>query len=528
MSDASGKRRRVRKWLVHSLESSSVAKITKSVTWVTLLFGTVWVSWFLMWRRHAEGASDFSTFMSIHGATLGCLFAIVSAVLIVFVPSRLESELATMAEGLRSPLDSFDEVYRRAKDLLSSLSDEQSSVFRMISATPVLGLEYGATENQEWIALMESRITTQKQTEIICLHGDGQAIEQFCSNLAVHLGLKDKRLEFLDNARDYIGRFKQAAESKTFRLRECDSSPAQIVIASSGNPKKPKTGLVFYATAESLQPNRRVTGFVTTDPRMIQLLEYVFEHFTTISAAATRDTRTSIQRQRDNELARLSREQPDELAVELPYLPKGYNLVVKNGVFPPDIEIAHDALVRGIQRTIKDVWTGIETKNRIGLDVGTGSGALALLLAGECDLVYASDIFRNAIENARLNFSRYKQLPGCDHKVIEAFECDLLESIPKPKLGAVPIIVFNHPLYPSIHNHFHVGGTQAGSDLIARFLIAVRAYIEPHGVVLMPQCKIAIEHNVVHIAQAHGFRTLLIAKSGHDTYGDSEVWRIQV
>ena len=95
--------------------------------------------------------------------------------------------------------------------------------------------------------------------------------------------------------------------------------------------------------------------------------------------------------------------------------------------------------------------------HRIGIDIGTGVGLLALTLSKHCSMVYATDNYEDAVENAKFNVK--KNLKDAS---IRVFHGDLFADIPQLAKESITLIVFNHPFYPSPLNLYNNGAYDAG------------------------------------------------------------------
>lgn len=128
------------------------------------------------------------------------------------------------------------------------------------------------------------------------------------------------------------------------------------------------------------------------------------------------------------------------------------------------------------------------------VDVGTGSGCIALSLAAECPaaVVYATDISVDALEVARGNAMRL----GLDGMV--AFHLgDLLDALPRDLCGEIEGIISNPPyikesdyrlLPPEVRDHEPRVSLLAGVDGIEvhkRLMEQARGWLRPGGWLIM-------------------------------------------
>ncbi len=117
-----------------------------------------------------------------------------------------------------------------------------------------------------------------------------------------------------------------------------------------------------------------------------------------------------------------------------------------------------------MQETIRRHRHLIEDK--VVIDVGTGSGILAIEAAKHARLVVSSDISRRAIEYAR------KMVEKCELKNIYFMMCDLTSAI-----RHADVIIFNPPYLPEDETYAKIygkddalDGGKEGYEIIVRFL----------------------------------------------------------
>jgi release factor glutamine methyltransferase len=134
------------------------------------------------------------------------------------------------------------------------------------------------------------------------------------------------------------------------------------------------------------------------------------------------------------------------------------------------------------------------------VDVGTGSGALAVAIAARAPQarVWATDSSRAAVELACENVRRH----GLLHRVV-VLEGDLLDPVP----GPVDLVVANLPYLPLAERSLHVDVAEEpleavfaahdGLDPYRRLLEAVEERLAPDGAVLLQ-----FRRNVLHAGRA--------------------------
>lgn len=194
------------------------------------------------------------------------------------------------------------------------------------------------------------------------------------------------------------------------------------------------------------------------------------------------------------ELAGLLAQQPYSVVMD------GLLLTVAKDVFPPDL----GRCARNLARVCG------EYRARRALDMGSGSGYLALALAQlGVPEVWAADVHHPAVACARENVGR-----NGDAGPVTVVRSDLFEAIPISL--RFDLIVFNQPFAPSAADSEGVCGCgpDGGYELTRRFLGDARTRLAPGGVVLMPfSDRAPAEHDPARVARELGLpvRTLLHA-----------------
>ena len=479
------------------------------------------------------GKHDWTDFWLDWNAGIGVLCTILLAAVVATLPSRVESRIEAIAERMQSPLSSFDEVAERATKLLEGLGARSNTKFRYTSATPILGVELDESHREKWRRLLIARIEAGCLTEAVCLDPnahDGQALSslgEFCKVLAESY-LKNKTQFSLmwDRARGFTEDFGQRFSSySNFKMRLGGDPPFQLIIASDeeGFTK----AVLYFASEETLRGDVKPSGFSTEDARMCEVLNRLFDHVTAEAVQNAKDKRTDLQRKRDAVLQSLRKEKDQEYDLEMDDVSKGFRLLVKPGVFPPEIEVVKKSFYGAIESAANLVWCDVDVEKRIGIDVGSGTGILALYLARYAPTVLATDIGAREIDNVKSNIARFNKLnPG--NVTITALRTDLLERVDEYVGNLVPLIVFNHPFYPSPSNVFSVGGERAGSAIIQPFLEQARKILTSGGGVIMPYAALAGNHNPLVAATDLGFTSQLLSKGTDEEYGDHSIYLFTV
>lgn len=544
---------------VHYLRTPLIVIVVSTV----LLLLTRWIYQI----RHVSGT--WNGFWNDWGAGVGVIFTILLGALVVLFPSRLEKkldeqteeigrQLDMLSERIQSPLSDFPEIFKKATELLDGLKNGPKTVFKIISASPVLGLEFDDGETEKWRSLLASRIEAGRETEIVCLDprsvgGVRSPLGSFCKTLEEkylrQIEQRDRKSEkrtpdgnaeamrnfsqLYNLGRTQIESF-QAKYSKQpkFKLKWSSDPPFQIVIARDelGVFKS----ILYFATTSTLERGLPVSGFYTEDARMGDLLDRVFQYVSASAVDAAADQRTARQRDRDFELQCFCEEKTAAYDLELTVPGPGskldkFKLFVDQGVFPPEIALAKNAFLEAIAKAAAEVWDkpGIKDEQRLGIDVGTGTGVLALFLADHCRVVWVTDIGEKELNNARVNFKRYHEKFGHSVK-FKDMKRYLLDEFPDLPKGSVPLFVFNHPYYPSPSNVFNVGGPDAGLKLITPFLEQAKTYLTGGGGIIMPYAEIAQEHDPLKVAIGLGYKAEELNRHSDSKYGEHKIFLFRI
>lgn len=148
-----------------------------------------------------------------------------------------------------------------------------------------------------------------------------------------------------------------------------------------------------------------------------------------------------------------------------------------------------------------------DLKGKRCLDMGCGSGFLAILMAKKGAAVTAADVNATAVEAARKNASRNNA--GVD------FVCsDLFSGIK----GKFDLAVFNPPYLPVDDEYADesFSGGETGRDAIERFLEEARAFMSEKGQILLLVSSLTGEKEVTDAARRCGFREGILAREKLD------------
>lgn len=137
-----------------------------------------------------------------------------------------------------------------------------------------------------------------------------------------------------------------------------------------------------------------------------------------------------------------------------------------------------------------DAWLPSPAKVKRVVDVCTGSGCIAILLAHHFPKaqIDAIDLSPDALDVARLNVKNHKLT-----RRVKLHESDVFDAVPKVKYD---VIISNPPYEPTAHcdklpEEFHreprmaLDGGEDGLDIIRKLLRQARTRLQPHGVVLI-------------------------------------------
>jgi release factor glutamine methyltransferase len=176
------------------------------------------------------------------------------------------------------------------------------------------------------------------------------------------------------------------------------------------------------------------------------------------------------------------------------YRYKSINILVKPGVFHPGLFFSTELLLKHI--------AAFEFSDKKFLELGAGSGLIAIFAAQRGAWVTASDISATAVENVRFNARQN----GVE---ITAIESDLFDRIP---LQIFDIIIINPPYYPNNPKQESEYAWFCGDtfQFFEKLFTQMDVYVDQHSnvrMILSEDCQ--IEH-IRKIARNHGFLMKLI------------------
>lgn len=476
-----------------------------------------------VYRAFFLSSSAFIGFMWEWGGVIGILATVMVGFLVGTIPSTVEHNVKAISERLQAPVAGFPAVFSKAYDLLASLEDDPDSHFFMVSATPVFGLELNEEDRKRWATALRKRIVANAPTKIICLRW--QPIEdesttplsEFCGTLAGSNKDSDHtRTEHALHAKamqDISSFLPLTAVHENSEVRVCTDPPFQVILAEYASKSK-SAGMLYFASTHTLRRRVTVRGIRSEDDNwtglMKELFDFVYEHSEDVEGI---DPRTDIQKKRDKDLTSHFVDHTE------PYNATLFDIVVKVNpeVFPPDKALETEMLMKALRSKIGLYIEDIEKSKLIGIDVGTGTGIIAIALSRICHKVYATDNYEPAIQNARQNIDTYNLSDR-----ITLHNCDLVTEIPRLPGDCFPIVVFAFPYYPSLYNIYNIGANDAGTDIIKRFLNQVTRIVSGKGIVLLPYSEISGQHNPELIAKEQCFQCKELLKRKNKRFGKND------
>jgi methylase of polypeptide subunit release factors len=500
--------------------------------------------YWVFWRIHPD--KSWQDFWVMWGAQLGVLYAVVVAVMVAALPSRfekrVEGQLKFLEDRIRSSISSFAEVVAKAELLLTQLGNRPNTEFMVVSASPILGLELDDTQRDHWRSLLANRIDAGCKTSIVCLnpYGDKNSVQselgEFCQVLADNMveraslseEQRSKRVfevykNLLDRGRRGIEEFQDRFSKRPkFDLKFGGDPPFQVII--SRDEQGVRRSILYLSSTGTLRRGLPPSGFYTEESRLGELLENVFNYIAESAIAAPADPRSQKQRNRDFQLQVESTQRLGDYDVVYERIAPGFRLLVQQRVFPPEIALANDVFGDAIEEAVQLIWANVSEAERCGIDVGTGTGVLALLLAKHCETVIGIDTDQVEIANFKENYRRFAEATKSTVK-FRHVQGSLLENINPGEVGRYPLIVFNYPYYPSPSNIFNVGGEQAGRTSIRPFFEQAKSFLRQGGGVVMPVAEIAGTHNPLDIAPDLGYSPRGIGQAKeHPEYGKIRIY----
>jgi len=145
-------------------------------------------------------------------------------------------------------------------------------------------------------------------------------------------------------------------------------------------------------------------------------------------------------------------------------------------------------------------------KNKIVLDLGTGTGILAIEAAKYAKKVYAVDISKKAFVVAKQNAKKVNA------KNIVFLRSDLFSAFKQKAKNKLrfDLILFNPPYLPAHPSEpkelaLQIAGGKHGYELIKRFLQDVSSFLNPNGVILLVFSTLTKKHKIDKLIEEHCF-----------------------
>ena len=142
-------------------------------------------------------------------------------------------------------------------------------------------------------------------------------------------------------------------------------------------------------------------------------------------------------------------------------------------------------------------------KKKKALDMGSGSGFLAMLMAQQDAEVVASDINEEAVKIVKLN-------ARSSNVKVNAMNSDLFEKIE----DKFDLIVFNPPYLPekTLHRDNQYYGGKTGREVIDKFIKNSGSHLKKGGRILIVISSITGEKEVIEMFESYDFRAKSVAR----------------
>lgn len=146
----------------------------------------------------------------------------------------------------------------------------------------------------------------------------------------------------------------------------------------------------------------------------------------------------------------------------------------------------------------------LESENLAGkkvLDIGSGSGLLAIIMAKKWSKVIAIDISDDAVKATEKNAKKNGVSLTC-------FQSTLFSAI----TSKFDLIVFNPPYLPDESNDATYSGGKTGRGVIEKFIEQAKRHLNKDGKILLLISSLTGEKEVLDLFHNHGFKTKIIAR----------------
>jgi HemK-related putative methylase len=187
------------------------------------------------------------------------------------------------------------------------------------------------------------------------------------------------------------------------------------------------------------------------------------------------------------------RHRHDRLVVEST---AGCSIIVLPQVFNPTLFQSSEFFIRSFN-------PGLIPRGSVVLDMGTGSGLGAIVVARWADRVTAIDINPEAVRCARIN----ALLNHVDDRV-EVIEGDLFAPIGDRRFD---VVLFNPPFFRGAPRSA-LDRAWRSSDVVERFAAGLRTHLTPRGYALVILSTEGDADNFLNAFRANGFAVELVAQ----------------
>ena len=142
-------------------------------------------------------------------------------------------------------------------------------------------------------------------------------------------------------------------------------------------------------------------------------------------------------------------------------------------------------------------------KNKKTLDMGSGSGFLAILMAQQGADATASDINEDAVKAVKMNIKN-------NNIKLKVISSDLFKNIEEK----FDIIVFNPPYLPekTLHRNKQFYGGRTGREVIDKFIKNSSNHLKKEGRIFIVFSSITGEKEVIEIFHSYGFTSKTVAR----------------
>jgi hypothetical protein len=477
-------------------------------------------------------------------------------------------------EALQNRLNTFREIQREAFELLNWVTKEpdekrvRTTKFWMTAATPVFGLEADAETVDEWTRLFQNRLAAKADTALLCYQWfdptgmDKSALAKFAKALSeARGGSRPKWWEACVKAWQEFDRLQRiAGANEMFRVRLINEPNFGIIYAERSSTD---SAAIIYLS-NSATPKEGAVGFRTKDPNWLELIRRTFKSLLE-SADLPPEPEDRRLVARDKELYDLFLDQYETCDRNPTNLSLSQHITLDDeiklpvrvfpSVFPIDYSLDTLHLVKAVDLVIPAIRKHLPhfIGRILGVDVGTGTGAIGIAMAQHTDDLLATDNYDPACKNALFNFrtlaisdrdchllkglkpfrdeleelgqeEQAAQLREENYHRSEKYNdgvemgrpfifsrqvinCDLAKEVFRRRDDELIVLAFNYPAYPSPSNVFNCGGKSAGRIIVAKLLADMRPRLRCSDIILLPELHFseASAVNILDIAHRNGY-----------------------